>query len=407
MKSSWVKKSLGEVCELIADGDWIESKDQSSSGIRLIQTGNVGVGVFRNKDGCEHFISQGTFNRLKCTEIFGGDILISRLPDPVGRACVVPDLGQRLITAVDCSIVRLKQGECLPDFFVYYASSKEWFNAIEAKCTGSTRKRISRKNLTGILVPVPPLPEQKRIVAKIDAAFEKIDKLTANAERNLANAKELFQSALDEAMRPKKGWAERRLGEVGACKNGLNFKRVAVGESIDIVGVGDFKKGLFVDDATSLERLTLDKLPEQDWYLQPNDIVFVRSNGSKALVGRAVIVKTRRLLTFSGFCIRYRIEDKNVNADFLARIVSSERFRKKMLVGRNASTINNVTQPILLAQVIGLPSLVEQKQIVKRLDSLSEKVKSLEQHYTRQVADCTELRQSVLREAFEGRLKKE
>ena len=98
------------------------------------------------------------------------------------------------------------------------------------------------------------------------------------------------------------------------------------------------------------------------------------------------------------------IEDKNVNADFLARIVSSERFRKKMLVGRNASTINNVTQPILLAQVINLPSLAEQKQIVMRLDSLSEKVKSLEQHYTQQIADCAEMRQSVLREAFEGRL---
>lgn len=270
--------------------------------------------------------------------------------------------------------------------------------------SGTTVPKLNQGNMCEIPVSVPSLPEQKRIVAKIDAAFEKIDKLKANAERNLANAKELFQSALDEAMRPKKGWVEKRLGEVGACKNGLNFKRVAVGGSIDIVGVGDFKKGLFVDDTTSLERLTLDKLPEQDWYLQPNDIVFVRSNGSKALVGRTVIVKTRRLLTFSGFCIRYRIEDKNVNADFLARIVSSERFRKKMLVGRNASTINNVTQPILLAQVIGLPSLVEQKEIVKRLDFLCEKTKLLEQHYTRQIADCAEMRQSVLREAFEGRM---
>ena len=75
-----------------------------------------------------------------------------------------------------------------------------------------------------------------------------------------------------------------------------------------------------------------------------------------------------------------------------------------MLSGRNATTINNVTQPILLSQVISIPSLGEQKQIIKHLDFLSEKIKMLEQNYERQVADCAEMRQAILREAFEGRL---
>ena len=75
-----------------------------------------------------------------------------------------------------------------------------------------------------------------------------------------------------------------------------------------------------------------------------------------------------------------------------------------MLSGRNASTINNVTQPILLSQVINIPSLAEQKQIVKRLDSLTKKIQLLEQNYARQIADCAEMRQAILREAFEGRL---
>ncbi len=287
--------------------------------------------------------------------------------------------------------------DCWLMYYLNATDLNEWVS-------GTTVPKLNQRNMCDIPIPIPPLAEQKRIVAKIDAAFEKIDKLKANAEKNLANAKELFQSALDEAMRPKKGWVEKRLGEVGSCKNGLNFKRAAEGEKIDIVGVSDFKKGLVVDDATELERLTLQELPEQEWYLHPNDIVFVRSNGSKALVGRAVIIKSKRPLTFSGFCIRYRIEDKRIDPDYLARIVSVESFRKAMLSGRNATTINNVTQPILLSQVISIPSLGEQKQIIKHLDFLSEKIKMLEQNYARQVADCAEMRQAILREAFEGRL---
>lgn len=198
----------------------------------------------------------------------------------------------------------------------------------------------------------------------------------------------------------KSGWVTKKLGEIGTCKNGLNFKRAAVGKAIDIVGVGDFKKGLVVDDTTDLERLTLQELPEQEWYLQPNDIVFVRSNGSKALVGRAVIIKTKRPLTFSGFCIRYRIEDKCVDPDYLVRMVSAENFRRAMLVGRNASTINNVTQSILLSQVIRFPPLAEQKRIVAKVNAEFEKIDKLKANAEKNLANAKELFQSALDEAM-------
>ena len=77
---------------MIADGDWIESRHQSDDGIRLIQTGNIGNGVFKAKDDKPHYISESTFAELGCTEIFAGDCLVSRLPDPVGRACIIPEL---------------------------------------------------------------------------------------------------------------------------------------------------------------------------------------------------------------------------------------------------------------------------------------------------------------------------
>ena len=145
---------LSDLCTVICDGDWIESKDQSESGIRLIQTGNVGVGQYLDKDGRARYINEETFDRLHCTEIFEGDILISRLPDPIGRACRVPKLSTRAITAVDCSILRFKDAQ-IAEFFLQYATSQDYFNKIAILAGGSTRTRISRKEIEKMTVPVP------------------------------------------------------------------------------------------------------------------------------------------------------------------------------------------------------------------------------------------------------------
>ena len=159
MKEGWEVKKLGEVCSLLTDGDWIESKDQSMNGIRLIQTGNVGNGIYRDKSDHAKYISEETFDKLNCMEIFEGDILISRLPEPIGRACILPKIECRMITAVDCSIIRLKE-IMLSKFLVYYTLSRPYNKGIEKYVTGAVRKRISRANLSKILVPIPPLPEQ-------------------------------------------------------------------------------------------------------------------------------------------------------------------------------------------------------------------------------------------------------
>ena len=390
--SGWTTKKLGEVCEEIRERI-------SSAEIPLaayITTDNM----LKNCAGvCEAENLPPKICSLVAYQ--SGDILLSNIRPYLKKIWLADRSGG---ASSDVIVLRPRFENILARYIYRALARDEFFDFSMLNVTGTKMPRGKRDWIKSFEIPIPPLAEQKRIVAKIDAAFEKIDRLKANAEKNLTNAKELFQSALDEAMRPKKGWVEKRLGEIGSCKNGLNFKRAVEGEKIDIVGVSDFKKGLVVDDATELERLTLQELPEQEWYLHPNDIVFVRSNGSKALVGRAVIIKSKRPLTFSGFCIRYRIEDKRIDPDYLARIVSVESFRKAMLSGRNATTINNVTQPILLSQVISIPSLGEQKQIIKHLDFLSEKIKMLEQNYERQVADCAEMRQAILREAFEGRL---
>ena len=390
--SGWTTKKLGEVCEEIRE---------------RISSAEIPLAAYITTDNmlknCAGVCEAENLPPKICSLVLyqSGDILLSNIRPYLKKIWLADRSGG---ASSDVIVLRPRFENILARYIYRALARDEFFDFSMLNVTGTKMPRGKRDWIKSFDIPIPPLAEQKRIVAKIDAAFEKIDRLKANAEKNLANAKELFQSALDEAMRPKKGWVEKRLGEIGSCKNGLNFKRAAEGEKIDIVGVSDFKKGLVVDDATELERLTLQELPEQEWYLHPNDIVFVRSNGSKALVGRAVIIKSKRPLTFSGFCIRYRIEDKRIDPDYLARIVSVESFRKAMLSGRNATTINNVTQPILLSQVISIPSLGEQKQIIKHLDFLSEKIKMLEQNYARQIADCAEMRQAILREAFEGRL---
>ena len=145
---------LSDLCSFICDGDWIESKDQSESGIRLVQTGNVGIGQYLDKGGRARYISEETFDKLHCTEIFEGDVLISRLPDPIGRACRIPKLSTRAITAVDCSILRFKD-EQIAEFFLQYATSQDYFNKIAILAGGSTRTRISRKEIEKLTVPVP------------------------------------------------------------------------------------------------------------------------------------------------------------------------------------------------------------------------------------------------------------
>lgn len=181
---AWDKYELGKLCEKFTDGDWIESKDQSYSGLRLIQTGNIGIAEYLDKPRSKKWISNETFERLHCEEVFPGDILISRLPEPAGRACIMPDIGVRMITAVDCTIVRTS-ADVSNKFLVQYLSSQRYFNKVNAVLAGGTRQRISRSNLSSLSVLIPKdFKEQEAIGSyfthlntAISLQQQKLDKL--------------------------------------------------------------------------------------------------------------------------------------------------------------------------------------------------------------------------------------
>ena len=122
--------------------------------MRLVQTGNVGVAEYFDKPNNKKWISEDTFDRLHCEEVLPGDILISRLPEPAGRACIMPLLGTKMITAVDCTIVRTAP-DMSNKFLVQYLSSQAYFDDVNICLAGGTRQRISRGNLANFDVPIP------------------------------------------------------------------------------------------------------------------------------------------------------------------------------------------------------------------------------------------------------------
>ena len=159
----------------LTDGDWIETKDQSEGGVvRLIQLADVGVGAFLDKSA--RFVTEETEVRLRCTRLTAGDILIARLPNPIGRACIFPDIGQPAITAVDVAILRTDKN--LYNKYIEIAiNAPPTREQIEAYGKGATRFRVSTGHLKTIVLPLPPIDEQHRIVAKVDELMAVCDQL--------------------------------------------------------------------------------------------------------------------------------------------------------------------------------------------------------------------------------------
>jgi type I restriction enzyme S subunit len=191
---AWEQRKLSSLFDKFDDGDWIEAKDQSDSGVRLIQTGNVGITEFIDKPDNKKWISEDTFERLHCEEIFPGDILISRLPEPAGRACIVPDTGTRMITAVDCTIAH-SSSENSAEFIVQYLSSSDYFKWVNTCLAGGTRQRISRRMLSGCDVMIPPtLAEQKCV----GVYFSNLDNLITLHQRKLEDLQKLKKALLQQ-----------------------------------------------------------------------------------------------------------------------------------------------------------------------------------------------------------------
>jgi type I restriction enzyme S subunit len=169
------------------DGDWIELPHITDDGVRLIQTGNIGVGAYKEKG--YRYISEESFNTLRCTEVAPQDILICRLADPVGRACLAPNMASKMITSVDVCILKPSK-DYDARFIVYQLSTHEYLNFLDAISRGGTRDRISRTMLGAIDFMSPPLAEQRAIATHLDDKIRKIDALVEKKQRLIDLLKE-------------------------------------------------------------------------------------------------------------------------------------------------------------------------------------------------------------------------
>ena len=229
--------------------------------------------------------------------------------------------------------------------------------------------KLMNNVMAGIQIPLPPLDIQQKIVSEIEVleakekkAKEEVEKLKFNISSSMVNLK----------------FKEINLGSISDFKNGLNYSRNSLGELINIVGVGDFQNR-FSPDVASLEKIQIDGNLSDDYLLKTNDILVVRSNGSANLVGRFLFIDNLKTKTsFSGFTIRIRIENENINSKFLCHYLKTDFVRNKIITDSSGSNIKSLNQTLLSNIKIPLPPLSEQQKIVSEIEKIEEKIKVLE-----------------------------
>ena len=188
IRSDWMMAAVKGLAKpgknTFIDGDWVEAPFITEEGIRLIQTGNVGTGFYKEQGF--RYVSEESFGVLRCTEIFPNDVLICRLDGPVGRACLVPDLGVRMITSVDNAILKVRE-DIDPRFVVYLMSSEPWLKWLEVICRvgGGFRVRVSRKMLGDLRIACPPYREQVEIADVLDKELGAINHLVSQVDAGI------------------------------------------------------------------------------------------------------------------------------------------------------------------------------------------------------------------------------
>ena len=406
--SGWPTKTLAEVCEVFADGDWVESKDQSPEGIRLIQTGNVGEGVFKDRSEKARHVSEDTFKRLRCTEIFEGDCLISRLPEPVGRSCLLPQAGERMITAVDCSIVRFNPKQLLPEFFTYFSQSCDYLTAVDAQTTGTTRKRISRSRLGQTAIPVPSLAEQHQIVDILDEAFGGIAAARENAEKNLRNARSVLESYLNSVFTQRgAGWEDTTLEKVLAVQPQNGWSPPAANHSdsgtpvLTLSSVTGFR---FRPDKIKFTSARTDS--GRRYWVENGDLLITRSN-TPELVGHVAIASGISEPTiYPDLIMRMNSAPERAMTELLYYQMRSPSLRKEITGRAHGAnpTMKKISNGAVRTLPIVVPPIATQRVVVKTLDGLAAETQRLESIYQHKLAALDELKKSLLHQAFTGML---
>ena len=381
---------------LFCDGDWIESKDQDPEGeIRLIQLADIGDGHFIDKSS--RFMNLETATRLKCSYLSKNDILIARMPDPIGRACIFPfDESQKFVTVVDVALLRL--GSDVNSKYVMYAlNSTHIRNSIKGQVTGTTRQRITCKKIGELEIPLPPLEEQKKIAAILDAADEYRQKTKALIDKYDRLTQSLFLDMFGDPVTNPKGWQRFQLKEFGKIITG-NTPSKKHPEYYDQSFIEWIKTDNIVDGVKCIT-------PSKS-YLSQNGLKHGRSvkagsvliaciAGSLKSIGKAAL--TDRTVAFNQQI--NAVEPNNtVDSNFLYYLI---RVNKVYIQSFASSSMKKMISKGVLKEIaFYLPPIEIQNQFTEKV----EQIEKQKQQAEASLVKAEELFNSLLQRAFKGEL---
>lgn len=256
-------------------------------------------------------------------------------------------------------------------------------------------------------IPIPPIEEQRRIVEILDKEFERIDALRANAEQSLQNAKALFQATLNKAFEPKEGWQIKKLGEICNSTNGL-WK----GKKEPFITVGVLRSTNFSKDCKlKLDNVAYIEVEQKSFTkrrLQRNDILVERSGGGpNQPVGRVLLFDIDAdNFSFCNFTSAIRVVDISMLSPiYLHRYLSFFYANGGTLnMQSNVIGLRNLDYKKYLDICIPVPPMEEQKRIVVEIERLDNACSRLQSNYEQTIALCNDMKQALLRKAFNGEL---
>jgi type I restriction enzyme S subunit len=336
-----------------------------------------------------------------------GDIVFARTGATTGKSFLI----REDINAVFASYlirVQINKSELNEEYLYYYFQSPDYWDIISEGISGSAQGGFNAKKLGALVIPIPPLQEQKQIVAILDEAFETIDQAKANTEKNIQNAKELFQSKLNEIFSQKgDGWEQDQLinlttkigsgstprgGQASYKKEGISLIR-----SMNVHDNGFKKKKLaFIDDeqAKKLDNVSIEE----------GDVLL---NITGASVARCCTVPKKYLpaRVNQHVSIIRPIKDK-LDSDFLHYILTSKVTKDKLLgIGEQGATRQAITKAQLETFIISYPTSIDaQRKTMKELNAVREKTESIAFSYQEKINRLDELKKSILQKAFAGEL---
>ena len=386
MKQDWEKKKLGVVCKVFAV--------QTPEG-KFYNSGGNGMPFYQGKkEYGEKYIGEPTTWTTKITkEAEAGDILMSvRAPvGPVNFATQKICIGRGLAA--------IRAGKFIDKVFLFnFFLTHEYEFVGNAGAVFNSINKTQNENLN---IPLPPLPEQQRIVSILDEAFAALAKAKANAEKNLKNAKELFVSYL-QGVFENGNWETKKLNEITEVKDGTHDSPKYIKEGIPFVTQKNIKlNGLSLEDTRFITETDHEK-----FYKRSNvtfgDILISMIGANR---GMAAIVDDKRIFSIKN--VGLIKSNENINMNYLLYYLKSPLAMKYVLYMSNGGAQEFVGLTALRSFPIPYPSLKEQNEIVKNLDALILETNKLEAIYQQKVNGLEELKKSIHQKAFAGELKTE